>query len=320
MKHKRIEKMIVLDFYREISPKEKSKLEKHLASCSKCGGFRKTIEKTLSRQRRVDNLDLDRTLREARDEFHRTLLEVKAVPAYEFQQSPRRLVPVPIYAVFAVAFLMLATGVATSYIFLSSRGKNAIPVISELTSQHRNDVAIDNIRFLSTNEKSGEVQFSFDFIKRCEMNGSLDDPDVQKILAYALINSDNPGVRLKTVGMLDAAVSTTPDKEIENALLKSVRTDDNAGVRRAALLSLKKMSFDNEIKSALLSVLQADKNPGMRVLAINYLSEKEMAVASVGSQKIDPKVLNVLKEKSLSDQNKYVRLKAAGMLKEIAEL
>jgi hypothetical protein len=320
MKHKKFESLIVLDFYNEISPVEKSGLEKHLSTCFKCSEFQKNVGRTIPQRRQIDDSHLDATLVDARNELHRSLLASRNIPEYRFSLPERRFAPVPAYAVAAIAFVMLAIGAATSYLYFNQQGKGTGSIIADLNSRNRNDVAIDNIRFLSTDQKSGEVQFSFDFIRRYEMKGSLDDHDVQKVLAYALGNSDNAGIRLKTVGMLDAAASTKPDKGIENALIKAAETDDNAGVRREALLSLKRMPFDDEIKGALLFVLQNDKNPGMRVLAINYLSEKEMDSTSVGSKTIDPKVLNVLKEKSLSDQNQYVRLKAAGLLKEITEL
>lgn len=316
MKHKNFESLVVLDFYKEISPEERAKLERHLSSCSKCGSFQKSLEKAMSQQKRVQDPHLDKDLLEARDEFHRALLAGRNIPEYKFSRPERTFAPVPVYAVAVIAFVTLALGATTSFLFFNRPGKNAASIISELNSKNKEDVAIDNIRFLSTDQGSGEVQFSFDFVKRYEMKGSLDDQNIQTVLAYALANSDNAGVRLKTVGMLET--TTKPDKEIEKALLKAAKTDDNAGVRRQALLSLKKLPFDNEIRDALLFVLQSDKNPGMRVSAINYLSEKE--TSSSTTKTIGPNLLNVLRERSLSDQNKYVRLKAANMLKEITEL
>lgn len=320
MKHKKFESLIVLDFYKETSLEEKAKLKKHLAACSKCFEFQQNVGRTIPQRRQVDDAHLDGTLVEARNELHRTLLASRNIPEYRFHLPAGKFAPVPIYAVAAIAFVMLAIGATTGYLYFNRQGKSNGSMLSDLNSLNRNDVAIDNIRFLPTDQKSGEVQFSFDFVKRYEMKGSLDDHDVQKVLAYALGNSDNAGIRLKTVGMLDAVAATEADKAIEHALIKAAKTDDNAGVRREALLSLKKLPFDNEVKDVLLFVLQKDKNPGMRVLAINYLSEKETTATSSNVKNIDPKVLNVLKEKSLSDQNQYVRLKAAGMLKEITEL
>lgn len=326
MRHKKFESLIVLNFYGENLPEDKKNLDSHLLACPKCKKFQQDIIKAIPRRRPAEDLNLDGTLLEARNEFHQKLFEGKghAVPAYKIlrHEKERGFVTVPIYAVAAIAFVMLAIGMMTSYLFINGSGKNNGSIISELVSQNRSKVAIDNIRFLSTDPKSGEIQFSFDFIKRYDVKGSLDDRDIQKILAYALGNSDNPGVRLKTVGMLDEAAQTKPDQEIENALVKAAKADDNAGVRRQALLSLKKLPFDNDVKDVLLFVLQNDKNPGMRVAAINCLSEKELASGStlLNTKVVDPKILNVLKEKSESDQNQYVRLKAADMLKGVREL
>ena len=325
MVHKKYEKIIVLDFYKEASPEEKAKLEKHLSSCWKCREFKKNLGNVIPEKEKVDDSRLDRTLAEARSEFRQTLFPKgqardKPVPVYKFRQRPRIFEPVPVYAITLVAIVMIAIGGVSTFLFLHRTSNGAASVISELTPNNRNDVAIDNINFISTDPKSGEVQFSFDLVRRCEMKGSLDNQDVQKILAYALVNSANPGVRLKTVSMLNKAADARPDNEIENALVKAVKSDDNAGVRRESLLSLKKLPFDNKIKDAILFVLQRDKNPGLRVMAIDYLSGQETAMVQQHSASIDPKVLEVLKQESSSDQNHYVRLKAAGMLKEITEL
>jgi hypothetical protein len=328
MRHKKFESLIVLDFYDETSQEEKTKLEKHLSSCSRCSRFRQSLSKTILHSKQHDHSSLNEALEEARQGFHRSLLEEKRTDMgrdfssvvkdreFKFRRTEKRFAPVPAYAVVAIAFVMLAAGATTSFLFLNKTEKSSGSMLSELTSENRDDVAIDNVRFLPGGQKSGEVKFSFDFIKRYEMNGSLDDHNVQKVLAFALGNSDNVGVRLKTVGMLETSSKT--DKEVEGALVKAAKFDDNAGVRREALLSLKKLPFDNEIRSALLFALKNDKNPGIRVLAINFLSDKELT--SSGPKVVDPNVLNVLREKSLSDQNQYVRLKAAGMLKEITEL
>ena len=320
MRHRKIESLIVLDFYNEASPEEKAKLGKHLQSCPKCSKFQQDLFKSIPLRGQADDSLTEKTLIEARTEFHRTLVSEKNVPEYKLRPQASGLLPVPVFVVAVIALLMLAVGSTVGYIFASRPSGSPESVISELTSLNRGSVAIDNIQFVSTDKKSGQVQFSFDFVKRYDMSGSLDDRDVQKVLAYALGNSDNAGVRLRSVGMLDAAASAKPDEGIELALIKAARTDENSGVRREALLSLKKLPFDNSIKDALLFILQNDKNPGMRVLAINYLSEKEIPSASPNRRKIDPKILNVLKEKSSSDQNQYVRIKAAGMLKEITEL
>ncbi len=329
MRHRRYESLIVLQLYGEITADERTDLEKHLASCLRCGDFRKKVAGVFSERKPQSGVPAEETLLAARDEFHRALsseMEKKrgSQKVLKFSQHPRWSgIGVPIYATAAVAFLMFAAGVVSGYFFFDrgTRGGSGIQaVLSEISSGMPDDAAITDVRFMKTDKKSGEVQFSFDLIRRYEMVGSLDDQHVQKILAYALVNSDNPGVRLRTIGMLDA--SARPDKEIVDALVNAVKTDNNVGVRREALLSLEKFPFDNQTKETLLFVLQHDKNPGMRVAAINFLATKELNVTSgAGEEKHpDPRVLDVLKERSESDPNGYVRLKAADMLKEFKEL
>jgi len=320
IRHKKYERLVVLDFYRDVCPEEKLILEKHLSICPRCCNFQKALLDTMPRRREGDGPKIDALLSQAREEFHRNLPGDRKARASEhkFRLQPRKTFPVPAYVTAAIAFVMFGAGIAAGIFFFNRSTPKSSSLLSELTFNNRNDVAIDNVRFLPTDEKSGEIKFSFDFIKRCEMNGTLDDRDVQQVLAFAVGNSDNAGVRMKTVGMLGTTVN--PDSEIEGALIRAAKTDDNAGVRREALLSLKKYPFDGKIRDAFLFILQNDNNPGMRVSAINYLGEKETALSISNSKHIDPQILNVLKQKSSSDLNKYVRLKAAGMLKEIAEL
>lgn len=331
MRHKKYECLIVLWMYNEASPEENRKLENHLSFCPKCREFREDLSKLLSPRNVPERFSLDETLLEARKSFRGAVQEenVSSLPGGRIRwsrpEAPRMFAPVPAYAMAIVAVLMLVIGAAASYLFVNRGGtpvRSNTSFLSELSLQNPDNTAIDDVRFLSVDPKTGEIQFSFNFSKRYEMKGTVDDRNVQKVLAYALVNSDNVGTRLRTIGMLDSSSTARPDVEIRAALLKAVKSDDNAGVRREALLSVEKLPFDNDVKDAVLAVLQNDKNPGMRVAAINLLSEKELTTGATSqtAKRVDPKILNVLKESSASDQNKYVRLKAADMLKEFREL
>lgn len=329
MRHKKYETLIVVSYYDEIDSDEKGEMERHLASCPRCAAFKKKLDETLPERERGAGMVGDAEIDQARREFRQALSISKHEShgtrrVVNFPARPRWSVAlVPVYAAAMAAVAMLAAGAIFGYL-LYGRGtgdKDGLhSVLSEVSSDNTGNVAISDVRFLAADRKSGDVQFSFDLVRRYQMKGSLDDREVQKVLAYALVNSDNPGIRLTTIGMLDA--SAKPDRQVVDALVEAVKTDDNAGVRREALLSLAKLPFDNVIKEALLYVLQHDKNPGMRVAAINILSGKELNTGTVtGNTKgIDPRVLEVLKERSSSDQNRYVRLKAADMLKEFKEL
>ncbi len=327
MGHKKYEGLIILSYYDEVAPDEKEALEKHLSSCPRCNAYREKLNALLPWRKPATGTVQEKDLVEARREFR------QAVSAEEENFGGRQKVIrfqarrgwqagfVPAYAAAAAAFVMLLAGAGSGYFIWGQKAGNGLgTVLSEVSSKNSADVAISDVRFQPSEKKSDEVTFSFNLVRCYQMKGSLDDQQVQKVLAYALVNSDNPGVRLRTIGMLDA--SPKPDREVVNALVKAVRTDDNVGVRREALFSLEKFPFDNTIKEALLGVLQHDQNPGMRVAAINILSGKELngGRGAGNANAVDPNVLKVLKERSASDQNRYVRLKAADMLKEFKEL
>jgi len=331
MRHKKFESLIVLKIYNETSPEEESKLEGHLSSCGSCREFMESLAQILPSSGAAQRFSLDESLVESRKEFRRALADERSelLAGGRVRWSspgPRHILGLaPAFAMTAVVLFTFILGSGTTYFFMhraASSAQGGEYVLSELSMKNPGEAGIKDINFVSTDPKTGEVEFSFDFVKRYNMRGSLDDQNVQKVLAYALVNSDNAGTRLRTIGMVDASAAAKPDAMIRQALIKAARSDDNAGVRREALLSLEKLPFDNDIRDAVLSVLQGDKNPGMRVAAINFLSEKELTAGSTsqGTKKIDPRVLNVLKEKSSTDQNRYVRLKASDMLKELMEL
>lgn len=329
MRHEKYEELIVLSLYDELEKEEKKLLEEHLPSCPQCSRFLAKLSGTFGdwKEKRgpVDEQMLNQARRELRVSLSNEKREAGRMNVYVGFPKLRRwgFAPVPVYAAVAFAVVMLAAGLLSG-LFLFNRSSGSAggvhTVLSEISAANSRDVAIADVRFLPGDKNNGDLRFSFNLVRRYVMDGSLDDKDVQKVLAFALVNSDNPGVRLRTIGMLDASVK--PDPEIERALVKAVETDENAGVRREALLSLEKFPFNNTIKEALLFVLQKDKNPGMRVAAINILAGKELSAASGAAveKRVDPRVLEVLRERSASDQNRYVRLKAADMLKEFKEL
>jgi HEAT repeat protein len=139
----------------------------------------------------------------------------------------------------------------------------------------------------------------------------MDDPAIQKVLTHAMLNEENPGVRLKAVSAINASGAEARDPEVKTALIKALEMDANAGVRKEALDALRMFPFDGEIKHALLRALVADANPGIRVAAINALDS-----AQGGGLGVDSDVLSVLKQKAETDDNNYIRVKARAVVQE----
>jgi HEAT repeat protein len=143
------------------------------------------------------------------------------------------------------------------------------------------------------------------------MKGNIDDPSIQKILAEALVNERNPGTRIRTVNALANQTNVSPSPKVKQALITALEFDSNPAVRREALKALLEFPYDNEINDCLLYVLQRDKNSALRIAAINGL-----ASAKLNGQIINEETLKVLNQKVKNDDNEYVRIRAASLLKE----
>ena len=86
-------------------------------------------------------------------------------------------------------------------------------------------------------------------------------------------------------------------------------TDDNVGVRMAALEAVRQQPPDRESRDALLYVLLYDANPGLRIAAINAL---EILMKDFTGE--DDTALRDHMGELQSDDNAYVRWKARTVL------
>ncbi len=171
---------------------------------------------------------------------------------------------------------------------------------------------ISNIRFSDSFSDEGQIEFMFDAVKPLKFKGSVNDQTVQLLLAKALLTTKNPGVRIKTVNTLSSLNESSAriDPKVKKALLSSMLVDENPAVRREALSAISKFKFDAEIRDAVLEVLEKDDNSGLRVLAINILADKKLE-----DKNLDSVIKNVLNKKAASDDNDFIKLRAASILK-----
>ncbi|HET55063.1 MAG TPA: HEAT repeat domain-containing protein [Ignavibacteria bacterium] len=219
---------------------------------------------------------------------------------------------------YKTAYAMVTTlliGFFLGYIIFSSTTAPPIKKLAEneidLDAIDRNEINISNIRFQNPFSDEGEIEIRFDAIKPITYKGNLNDPHMQRLLAAALVNSDNPGVRIRTVNTLalQSRHETLYDPKIKSALITALKTDENAGVRREALIALMKFNYDNEIREAYLYVLAKDDNPGLKVAAINALAELKLQGKS-----IDDEIKNLIENELSNGENRSIRLKAASLI------
>ena len=144
---------------------------------------------------------------------------------------------------------------------------------------------------------------------------NISPPSLREALINALLSGSNPGIRIRSIGTIsDQAKEETfkPDEKIKTALLTAMKNDSNPAVRKEALIVLQRYSFDNQIRDAFLYVLSKDKNSGMRVAAINALADWNK------EQRIMDEILKIaLTKQAQTNNNTFVKIRAASMLKEI---
>ena len=179
---------------------------------------------------------------------------------------------------------------------------------------------ISNIRFIDRNAQNGDVEFTFETITPVRIRGNVNDENVQKVLARALVSDQNAGMRLRAVNMIgtqsDQKQAGAPalDAEVKAALITALLHDRNLGVRKEALNVLKNYLPDPVIVRAFLSVLANEKNTGLKITAINSLD-----LSKYENQPVNREILEMFKNKAQSDDNNYIKIRARLALQEVQQ-
>lgn len=320
MNHKQFVELLHLSFVGELNDDERQLLDRHVKTCEECQGEFIELKKfhaLVSPQKAIQ--PSEGLLQEARQELRvalrfersRSSIWSSLSERLSFLASPHLRVALGGLSVFAV-------GVLIGYVAFvpSSQDFPGVAPSAERAMSMRGETRISNVQFVNSDPQSGGIEFSFEAITPVHMKGNLNDNAVQKVLAQALVNEQNPGARLQTVSTMGRQVEPTKelDKDVKAAFIQVMKSDANPAVRKEALKTLQKFPMDNDVKQAFLFVLQRDGNPAMRIEIINSL---ERSLAQGG--KIDQDFLSAIKEKMQSDQNNYIRIRARNVYEEVRQ-
>lgn len=305
MKHEKFSELLVLSLYGEISDHEDALLAEHLSHCHDCVKERNDLAKFHSVLLEENSETLEQLLWQARNELFLRLRQ-------ESRKSNSRLSWAHLLSLFrwnwataAGALTALSIGFFIGYLSF------APAVDTELDPFGSDDVKIANLLLEETGDVEGEIQLTFEAARSFRLKGNISDRKIQRLLAYALINEQNAGVRLRAVSSIRDENPADADKHIQKALVVALKRDENPAVRQQALMALQKYPFDEDIGEALVHVLMHDQNAKLRMEAINVL---EMARSS--GQQLEQEVLGALQQKLQTDENKYIRLRAKAVLEE----
>jgi hypothetical protein len=319
MNHNDYREQLPLLIYGELENGEKQELQLHLDQCIHCSEELDQLAKT---QATIDAANLPKTseqlLNEARIELRAALRNERSRKTWKDIWTERLQGYLPVFRLSFAALASMAFGIFIGYKAIQPAGQQFQPEAPRTATpvseprempQSVGEMQITNVKFEDADATDGNVEFTFEAVRPMRYKGSINDPNAQKVLTYALVNEQNPGIRLHAVNALNAKQLRKPDPAVKNALIQALKEDENPGVRMEALTALQRFETDEEIKQAILQALVSDTNPGLRIAAIKSIEAEGV---------IDHEVVKVLKEVQTDDEE-YIRLSAKKMIQEVSQ-
>jgi hypothetical protein len=154
---------------------------------------------------------------------------------------------------------------------------------------------------------SDGVRIIVDRVQQQEVTGRLDDAIVRQLLLAAMQDSNNPGIRVDSVQILQRETGD----DVRDALLASATRDSNAAVRMKALEGLRQFTNERSVRAAVESIVKQDASPEVRSEAIDVLLASQTAVPT-----LTPDVISTLQEILNSErQDDYVRARSLEVLR-----
>ncbi len=309
MKHKQFEEWLRLSLYHELSDQDQTVLDHHLTTCERCRVDFDELKRihTMMAHHRPTAIQ-EPFLQEVRRNLRLRIQsdsENKSLWANVRSLIDGILAPRLQVALGGVATLVM--GILVGYfVFKVPSEKNLVMRQTAFSSSamEAGESQITNIRFLDRNTQNGDVEFTFETMTPVRIRGNVNDENVQKVLARALVSDQNAGIRLRAVNMIGTKAEQKLfgrpglDAQVKTALITALQHDRNLGVRKEALNVLKNYLPDSAIVRAFLSTLANEKNTGLKIAAINSLD-----LSKYENQPMNREILEMFKNKALSDDN-----------------
>jgi Putative zinc-finger/HEAT repeats len=294
---------ISLFLYEELSEAEKSGLEAHLQACDACRlAFEeeKGMNAVLSEDAIAFDIPSDLLL-ESRRELANQLDRVEKqrswwrLPTFSVVFTPMRLLESG-----ALIAMGLALGVYVSNQQYAARelASNTPQQESSIASAIPANGSVSNLRIVSANPSTGQVELAGEIVQPLRMRGQLSDETVQQLLVNALGDATNSGSRLRAVEVL---AQQADQETVKRALMQALMYDDNAGVRLRAMQGLKQFAGQADVQAAFIQSLQNDADAGIRNEAIEALTRNPGVAGTRLAKALEP---------FTRDDNTYVKMKA----------
>jgi len=316
MKHERYKELLELNVLGELTEPEEIELQNHLFECNECSEEYARIKKMYSvvTANKII-LPTDNDLINARKRLFNTIdSETAEEVLTQKSESIFDRIFVKKYRIAFGSFALILIGFIAGYILFNSFNptpKLIADNIVDLDKIEKGDIKISSISFPGKFSKNGEYGFTLGDENPISYKGNLNDVIVQKLLANTLVETSNPGYKIRTVNSIARQTNKSfiPDPQIKKALISSLKNDKNPGVRKGALNALVNFPFETDIRDALLYTLEHDENASNRIDAINVLLAMNYNSAAIDNDTRSRIELGIQKE-----DNEVIKFKTTKLL------
>jgi len=333
----------------ELSAEEREQIVAHLATCAECSAqlseedaLQQAIESAPQTADKFDSSGV--LLSHCRSELSEALDELAAPKEDEgwrfFAWARQWMALRPGWSAAALMLVGAIVGTQAFQWLPSNPLVNPGSPVNVLADTKIPEDKLDKVEIsnVKISRSTGKVQVQLNAEQPMTLSSDEDPADTRRLLTFVVSNGDrfDADIRLNCVEALRAAAAT--DEQTRAALLAAARKDQNAAVRLKALDALRDMVAVAAVRDALLDTLQHDPNPGVRVEAVNLLVRSIEAADEApetagsdlpapgmapqallpGGKGAEQRILRALDELRQHDSNRYVRLRSAAALRQIA--
>ncbi len=285
------EKRIVLFFYDELDAEERVGVEAHLQTCRRCREALRTLQLMGEKIPRQSVAQPD----EAILQRMRNLLAQK-IKAQHREKRQRKIRHFPLFspAPFfqaGLAVLLLAVGflLGRQSAPVENAGQSALNNILTAdrlvrTENGKIDPLFAGVECVKYNRKTGDVEIYYTTVNDIQLTGSLQDATVRQMLIHAMLEKENPAVRLHAVKAINrfTRAGGILSSDLIRSLTLLLEKEKNLGIRLQVLRLLKNIPTTRAIKDVLIRILLNDPEPAMRIQAFENLTAQKPAVPDLG--------------------------------------
>ncbi|MFZ5515412.1 MAG: zf-HC2 domain-containing protein [Candidatus Zhuqueibacterota bacterium] len=303
---KHFRNMIWLRIYGELSEQENAELAEHIAQCTSCQlDYEEALSMNKVLDKKIQYAPDENVLKELRNDLHLRLLSVRK-PNRQIAWTERlwRIISLDFSPFIrmgtAVALVIVGMFIGSKYFQMKGGSPDALKKVSDNSIPK-----VTGVEFIDFNPATHQIEITFNTMQDVTVEGDLNTPEIQKILAQMLMADNRPNFKLRTVRALES--SARLENDVLQALATLVETDENPGIRLKAMKVLTAAPVTPKMKNLMtkvaVKVLLNDTNSAMRIEAFNYLGR-------INNGYMESDVCHAVK----ADSSEYIRTKSSHLL------